>query len=103
MTREKFQIAGDRLIGHGLVLDVQTLGIPKDSPAHLDAVVDAVETVYRQGRDSLLLSYDDRYLLHGAIETLRGLAVVVGSIAGDRHRNAADALARLLHQHEEGA
>ena len=101
MTRDRFQIAGDSFIGHGLAFDVQTLGVSKDSPAHLEALVDAFESTHRQGRESLLLSYDDRHALHGAVETLRGLAVVIGSIAGDRHRNAADALARLLQAQED--
>lgn len=101
MTRDSFQIAGDSFIGHGLAFDAKTLGVPKESPAHLEALVDAFETTYRQGRESLLLSYDDRHAVYGAIETLRGLTVVIGSIAGDRHRNAADALARLLQAQED--
>ena len=95
MTKDKFQVAGDSFVGHGIAFDAQTLGVPND-PAQREALVDAFETTYRQGRESLLLSYDDRHAVYGAIETLRGLAVVVGPMAGDRHRNAADALARLL-------
>ena len=100
MTRDRFQVAGDSFIGHGIAFDAQTLGVPKDT-AHLEALVEAFETTYRQGRESLRLTYDDRHAVYGAIETLRGLAVVIGSIAGDRHRNAADALSRLL-QAQEG-
>lgn len=100
MTRDKFHVAGDSLIGHMIALDVRELGLPTDSPAHLQALADTAESIYQHGRESLRLSYDDRYAVHGAIETLRGLAVVIGSIAGDRHRNAADALARLLQAQE---
>ena len=101
MTRDKFQVAGDSLMGHMMAFDVRELGVPTDSPSHLKALADTAESIYQHGRESIRLSYDDRHAVYGAIETLRGLAVVVGSIVGDRHRNAADALARLLQEQED--
>ena len=101
MTRAKFHVAGDSLVGHMMAFDIRELGVPTDNPAHGQALADTAESIYRHGRESLRLSYDDRHAVYGAIETLRGLAVVVGPIAGDRHRNAADALARLLQAQED--
>jgi len=101
VTRDKFHVAGDSLIGHMLAFDVRELGVATDNPAHVQALVDTAESIYTHGRESLRLSYDDRHTVYGAIETLRGLAVVIGPFAGDRHRNAADALARLLQAQED--
>jgi hypothetical protein len=94
----KFQIFGDSLTGYGLSFDVRTLGVLET--AKLDALVDMANAVYKQGRESALLSFDDRFDLHGAVEVLRALAVVVGPITGDRHRRAADIIARLLQEQE---
>lgn len=105
MTRDKFQVAGDSLTGHGLSFDVGALGISKQSvPADkLAAIVDMANVVYRQGRESALLSYDDRFDLHGAVEALRALAVIVGPTpTGDRYRRCADIVARLLQDQEGG-
>lgn len=101
MTQDKFQIVGDRLVGRGLSFAVAALGVAKtDFDA---ALVDVAEAVYRQGRDSALLSYDDRYDLHCAVEALRALSVIVGPMpTGDRYRRCSDIVARLL-QDQEGA
>lgn len=105
MTRDKFQVVGDSLTGHGLSFDVGALGVPKQDVTadKLRALVDMVNVVYRQGRESALLSYDDRYDLHGAVEALRALAVVVGPTpTGDRYRRYADIVARLLQEQGKG-
>lgn len=100
MTRDKFQIVGDSLVGRGLSFAVAAFGTSKkDFDA---ALCDVSEVVYRQGRDSALLACDDRFDLHGAVEALRALAVIVGPTpAGDRYRRCADIVARLL-QNQEG-
>jgi len=104
LTRDKFQIVGDSLTGHGLSFDVGALGVPKQSADKLGALVDMVNVVYRQGRESALLSYDDRFDLHCAVEALRALAVIIGPTpTGDRHRRGADIVARLLQDQERGA
>jgi hypothetical protein len=105
LSRDKVQVVGDSLTGHGLSFDVGVLGVLRQDATSdkLGALVDMVNVVYRQGRESALLSYDDRFDLHGAVEVLRALAVVVGpSATGDRHRRAADLIARML-QDQEGA
>jgi hypothetical protein len=104
MSQDKFQIAGDSLTGHGLSFDVAGLGVPKlATAASLDALVDMATVVYRQGRESALLSYDDRFDLHCVVDALRALAVILGPTPpGDRYRRGSDILARLLHEHEAG-
>lgn len=99
MTRDKFQIVGDSLTGHGLSFAVARVGMSKqDFDA---ALVEMAEAVYRQGRDSAIMSYEDRFDLHGAVEALRALSVIVGPTpAGDRYRRCSDIIARLLHEHE---
>lgn len=64
--------------------------------AILEEIINLANILYREGRDAVLPLPDDRFDLYNAIETLRGLAVVVGTITGERHRQAADAIARLL-------
>ena len=60
------------------------------------------EVAYLQGRASVLLSIDDRYDLHTAVDSLRALAVITGTTPhGDRHRRAADVLANLLEKQME--
>ena len=98
---DKFQIVGDSLTGHGLSFDVGAIGVPRQDAAadKLGALADMVNAVYRQGRESALLSYDDRFYLHGAVEALRSLAVIVGPTpTGDRYRRCADIVARLLQE-----
>lgn len=64
-------------------------------------IVEIASVVYREGRASVLMSHDDRFDLHIAVDTLRALAVVVGpSATGERHRRAADVIARLLQEQE---
>ena len=101
MTRDKFQIVGDSLTGRGLSFAVARFGVSKlDFDA---ALVEVAEVVYRQGRDSAIMSYDDRFDLHGAVEALRALAVIVGPTpTGDRYRRCSDIIARLLHEQEAG-
>jgi len=99
MSRDKFQIVGDSLVGRGLSFAVAAFKADLDA-----ALVDVSEVVYRQGRDSALLSYDDRFDLHGAVDALRALAVIVGPTpTGDRYRRCADVVARLLQDQEGGA
>jgi len=97
----RFQIVGDSLVGRGLSFSVASFGVSKkDFDA---AIVDVTEVVYRQGRESALLSYDDRFDLDGAADALRALAVIVGpSAAGDRYRRSADIIARLLQDQRDG-
>ena len=105
MTRDTFQIVGDSLTGHGLSFDAGSLGIPKQDVTvdKLGPLVDMVNVVYRQGRESACLSYDDRFDLHCAVEALRALAVIVGPVpTGDRYRRYADIVARLLQDQEGG-
>ena len=101
-SRDKFQVVGDSLVGRGLAFSVATLG-PSRKELEV-AIVDVVEAVYRQGRDSALQSYDDRYDLHTAVEVLRALAVVVGvgTPTADRYRRCADVIGRMLHAQEQG-
>lgn len=106
MTRDRFHVVGDSLIGRGLSFDVAALGMlgGKSTPSHLDALVDLVEVVYRQGYESARLSYDDRFDLHSAVDALRALSVILGpSATGERYRRSADLVARMLHEQEHGA
>lgn len=97
MTRDKFQIVGDSLTGHGLSFDVGALGVLNVTADQLGEIVDMVNVVYRQGRESVLLGYDDRFDLYAAVDALRALAVIVGlTPTGDRYRRCADIVARLL-------
>ena len=104
MTRDKFQIVGDSLTGHGLSFDVGVLGVPATASADkFRALVDMANGIYQQGRESALLAYDDRSDMHSAVEALRALSVIVGpAFAGDRYRRCADIIARLL-QEQVGA
>lgn len=101
MARDRFQVVGDSLVGRGLSFDVAALGVlgGKSTPSHLDAIVDMVEAVYRQGRDASRLPYDDRFDLSLAADALRALAVIVGPCAtGERYRRAADIISRQIQQ-----
>jgi hypothetical protein len=91
-----FHIGGDSLIGRGLSFDVSAIAV-KDRAA----LADMANAIYRSGRESALQSYDDRAALYSAVETLRALSVVVGWTTGDRHRNAADVIARMLEAQSE--
>lgn len=105
MTRGVFQLVGDSLSGHGVAFDVAALvASEKGDPAERGKrLAEIVEAAYRQGRDSAILSYDDRFDMHCLVEALRALAVIVGPTpTGDRHRRCADIVARLL-QDQEGA
>jgi len=105
VTQDNFQIVGDSLTGHSVSFDVGALGIPRQDAASekLRALVDMANVIYKQGRESALLSYDDRFDLHRAVEALRALAVIVGPTpTGDRYRRCSDVVARLLHD-QEGA
>lgn len=57
--------------------------------------LEMAETIYLQGRESVMPSYDDRFNLQCAVEALRALAVIVGS---ERHCPAVAVLVRLLHE-----
>jgi hypothetical protein len=107
MTGNPFQIIGDNLTGRGLSFDVATLTAPtekSDRAKRGEKLAEIAEVVFREGRSSVLLSWDERFDLHGAVDVLRGLAVVVGPTpTGDRHRRMADILARLLQGQEGGA
>lgn len=102
--RDPFQVIGDSLSGHGLSFDVATLVVPEqkiDPAERSKRLAEIAEVAYRDGRASALLSWDDRFDLHGAVDVLRALAVVVGPPTGDRHRRAADIIGRLLQDQEE--
>lgn len=95
-----FQIVGESLSGHGLSFDVGSLKIAADK---IGTIAEIAEVAYRQGRDSACLGWDDRFDLSCAIDALRALAVIVGPTpTGDRYRRAADTIARLLHDQQEG-
>lgn len=96
MSRDKFQVIGDSLVGRGLSFDIGVLGITMTADK-IGALVDMVNAIYQQGRDSALLSFDVRSDLDRAIEALRALSVIVGPTpTGDRYRRCADIVARLL-------
>ena len=93
MTQDKFTIAGDQLTGRGLTFDISVV---KDRG---DRLVEMSETIYLQGRESAMLSREERFDVQFAVEALRALAVIVGpGLPGERHCRAAAALARLLHE-----
>lgn len=101
MPRDTFQIVADSVTGHGLSFDVGSLGVPADK---LRALVDMANVIYKQGRESALFSFDDRFDLHAAAEALRSLGTILGpSPTGDRYRRCADILVRLLQDQEQGA
>jgi hypothetical protein len=95
---DRFQIVGESLTGRGLSFVVNW--VSKENRAGL---AEMVEVVYRQGRDSARLPYDDRFDLDCTVEALRALAVIVGpSATGDRYRRSADIIARLLQDQRDG-
>jgi hypothetical protein len=102
LTRDPFQIVGDSLAGHGLSFDIATIVTSEtiDPTERRKRLTEIAEVSYRDGRAAALLSWDDRFDLHAAVEVLRSLAVVVGPPTGDRHRRAADIIARLLQEQE---
>jgi hypothetical protein len=105
MTGNIFQVVGDNLTGRGLTFDVAILVAPRKGTCdgRIDRLAEIAETAYREGRASLLLSLDERYDLHSAVDVLRSLAVIVGPTpTGDRHRRMADIIGRLL-QEQEGS
>jgi len=96
LTQDKFTIAGDRLAGHGLTFDISALSAARERD---DRLVEIGETIYLQGRESVMLSFEDRFDVQFAVEALRALAVIVGpGLTGERHCRAAAALSRLLHE-----
>lgn len=110
MSPIKFRIVGNSLVGAGLSFEIEplvdlqeastTAGEPKSI---LDAVINIADVVYREGRASALISREDRFDLHFAVDVLRALAVVVGPTpTGDRHRRAADLVGQLLQDQGEG-
>jgi hypothetical protein len=105
----QFQIAGvgssTSLSGRGLAFNVAALIGEKGDPAERgEKLVEIAEVAYREGRASAILSMEDRFELHGAVNVLRSLAVVVGpNPTGDRHRRMADIISRLLQDQEGGA
>jgi hypothetical protein len=105
VTHDPFQVVGDSLTGRGLSFDVSALGMSKQnmSADKLGALIDMADVIYKQGRESARIAYDDRFDLHSAVDALRALAVIVGpSPRGDRYQHCADIVARLL-QEQEGA
>lgn len=102
MTKDKFQIVGDSLSGRGLSFDLVGL-VTTEPNARGTRLIEIAEVSYLQGRASALLSWDGRFDLHHAVEALRALAVILGPCpTGDRHRHAADLIARLLQDQEGG-
>lgn len=96
MTQDKFTVTGDQLAGRGLTFDISALRAPDELAGRL---IEISESIYLQGRDSVRLSYDDRFDLQVAVEALRGLATIVGpSLSGERYNRAAAALAQLLYE-----
>jgi hypothetical protein len=79
-----------------LTFDISALRAPKDRDGCL---VEVGESIYLQGRESAMLSFDDRFDLHIAVEALRGLATIVGpGCAAERYCRAVAALSRLLQE-----
>ncbi len=106
MTRSPFQIVDEKLSGRGLAFDVSALAPAKGSDAaeRGEKLVEIAEVIFREGRSSALLSYDDRHDMHGAVDALRSLSVITGPTpTGDRYRRMADILARLLQDTARGA
>lgn len=106
--RMTFDVRGGNLVGGRLSFDVTSLlALATTDEARTlveQVLVEIAGTCHREGRESVLPMYDDRYELHSAVDVLRGLSVVVGpSPTGDRHRRAADVIARLLVDLQESA
>lgn len=103
-TWSGFQIVGPQLTGYARAFDVAMILSEDPEISATDRgkqLTDVAEELYRAGRASAILSSDDRFELHAAIDSLRALSVVVGPTpTGDRHRRAADLLAQLLHDQE---
>jgi hypothetical protein len=99
VTRDSFQIVGDSLMGHGLSFDLNAVTVLRDAPDdRCRAIVDMANVIYKQGRESAQLSYDDRFDLDVAVDALRSLGTIVGFPTGDRYRRCADIVARLLQE-----
>jgi hypothetical protein len=105
LTQNKFAIVGCQLRGRGLTFDVESLVSDKsklDPEERRQRLAEIGEAIYLQGRASVLPSWDDRFDLSCAVEVLLALVVVVGpNLGGERHRRAADAIARLLQEQGE--
>lgn len=108
MTQSKFQIVDGQIIGPNLKIEAAVFVEPErqTDPTEgkkiiLDAILDVANGAYREGRSSVLSSWDDRSLLRDAANALHALYLLLGSTMGDRHRRAGDVIARLLKQHEE--
>jgi hypothetical protein len=104
-SSDKFQVVGGSLVGPGLPVDVRDFvelaGVDDAVKKRLlEAVVEVANVSYRDGRASVLPMWDDRYELHGAVESLRALGVIMGPMAGERHRRAADIIGRMLQEYE---
>lgn len=96
MTQDKFTVTGDQFTGRGLTFDIAPLRSPEELSGRL---VEIGEAIYLQGRESAMISFDDRFSLNFAVDALRGLAAIVGpGLAGERHCHAAACLARLLQE-----
>jgi hypothetical protein len=96
LTQDKFTVAGDQLTGRGLSFDIAVLRSPEALGARL---VEIGEAIYLQGRESAMVSFDDHFDLHLAVEALRGLAAIVGpGLTGERHNRAAACIGRLLQE-----
>jgi hypothetical protein len=96
LTQDKFTLAGDQLTGRGLTFDISALRFPEARGARL---IEIGESIYLQGRESAMVSFDDHFDLHFAVEALRGLAMIVGpGLTGERYSRAAACLARLLQE-----
>lgn len=102
MNQDPFQLDGDCLSGRGLTFDVAVLAKQKTtSDERSKCLVEIAEGAFRQGRESALMPWDDRFDMHNAVEVLRALGTVMGPTpTGDRYRRAADILARLLQDQE---
>jgi hypothetical protein len=101
MTRDKFQIEGDQIVGRGLSFDAAPI-VSAQGQVDVDRrtrLVEIAEAIYLHGRAAVLPSWDDRFDLDCTVEALRALAVILGPTAmGDRHRRAADIIARILQE-----
>lgn len=104
-----YALVDSQIVGPGLKIEAAVFVEPERQadPAEgkkiiLDAIVEIANGAYREGRASVLESFDDLALLRDAFAALHALGQLLGSYtAGDRHRRAADVIARLIKQHEE--